>query len=135
MTDLAAQAVDELGAAFGSGDPDVVLALFADSGEVVYAGSEPGEVAVGKTAFKALLEQLFARDERYCWRATSVAAVDDAGRLYVVADADLSVHPIGPGQSVGPAAEVVPYRVSGVLERQGPSWRWRLCQGSEPTGS
>jgi hypothetical protein len=132
MTAAAAQLVDQLGAAFLSGDVDVVLALFAEPGEVIYAGSEPGEVAVGKPALKALLDELFARDERYCWRATSVAAVEDGGRLYVVADSELSVHPVGDGDALGPATEVVPYRVSGVLERQGSGWRWRLCQGSEP---
>jgi ketosteroid isomerase-like protein len=123
MTDRAARAVDELGDAFLSGDTDAVLALFADVGEVVYAGSEPGEVAVGKNAIKALLDELFARDERYSWRATSVVTLENGGRWYVVAECVLTVHPSG---------EQVPYRVTGVLEYEGAAWRWRLCQGSEP---
>jgi hypothetical protein len=135
MTEPATYAVDELGTAFHSGDPDAVLALFADTGEVVYTGSEPGEVAVGRAAFATLLDDLFAREERYCWRAVSVAAVEDAGRLYVVAECDLTVHPIGPGNRTGPATERAPYRISGVLEQQGSAWRWRLCHGSEPSGS
>ena len=123
MIAVATQAVDELGAAFLSGDTDAVLLLFADVGEVVYAGSEPGEVAVGKPALKELLAELFARDERYGWQATSVVAVEDTGRLYIVAECELTVHPSG---------EQVPYRVTGVLELHGAAWRWRLCQGSEP---
>lgn len=133
MTETAARAVDELGAAFLAGDRDAVLALFADSGEVLYAGSEPGEVAAGRSALRALLDRLFARDERYCWRATSTVVAEEDGRLYVVADCDLTVHPVGPDQSAGPATELVAYRIGGALERHGTSWLWRLCQGSEPS--
>lgn len=131
----ATQAVDLLGSMFLDGDTAAVCALFADTGEVVYAGSEPGEIAVGLTALAALLDQLFSREERYCWRATSVAAFNSAGLLFVVADSELSVHPVDADQSAGPASERAPYRISGVLEPHGSSWRWRLCQGSEPSAA
>jgi hypothetical protein len=124
--------VDALGAAFLSGDPDRVLGHFASTGHIVYAGSEPGEVAVGRVALQALLAELFGRDERYSWRTTSVSAAGTATTLYVVADADLLIHPEPPGAPVFPATETIPYRVSGVLEREAAGWRWRLCQGSEP---
>ena len=129
-SDVAA-AVDSLGAAFLSGEPDVVLDLFATTGDVVYAGSEPGEVAVGKEAIRPLLEALFDRAERYSWRTTSVAAVGTSDTLYVVADTDLFVHAAtdAPGD---PAVDQFPYRISGVLEREGAEWRWRMCHGSEP---
>lgn len=130
--EVATRAVNELGAAFLSGSTTAVLAHFAETDDIVYAGSESGEVAVGKGAVTVLLDELFGRDERYCWHATSVAALESSGLLYVVAESDLAVHPIGAGQLLGPAAEQVPYRVSGVLEQHGSSWRWRLCQGCEP---
>jgi len=129
----AADAVDALGAAFLSGDPDTVLDHFASTGDVVYAGSESGEVAVGKHAIRSLLEALFSRDERYSWRTTSLSAGGNHDTLYLVADADLFVHPTVPGARVYPTSEQLPYRISGVLERERAGWRWRLCQGSEPT--
>jgi hypothetical protein len=128
-----AHAVDSLGAAFLTGHPDVVLDRFASSGDVVYAGSEPGEVAVGKDAIRSLLEAMFNRPERYSWRTTSVSSAGTADTLYVVADADLFVHP-ATDAPVEPAIEQFPYRISGVLEREGADWRWRMCHGSEPTG-
>lgn len=129
-SDVAA-AVDGLGTAFLTGDPDTVLDCFASIGEVVYAGSEPGEVAVGREAIRTLLEGLFARAERYSWRTTSVSSAGTPDSRYVVVDADLFVHPVTDA-AVEPAVETFPYRISGVLERETAGWRWRLCHGSEP---
>jgi len=129
---VAGAAVDALGTAFLSGDADAVLRQFATAGDVVYAGSEPGEVAVGRAAVRALLADLFSRDERYSWRTTGVASTGGPDIRYVVAEADLFVHPCPDGSVVGPATEQASYRVTGVLEREPEGWRWRLCQGSEP---
>jgi hypothetical protein len=133
-TSTVAAAVDSLGAAFLSGRPDAVLDHFASSGDVVYAGSEPGEVAVGRAAIRSLLEALFGRSERYSWRTTGVSAAGTADTLYIVADADLFVHRSSESP-LDPAGECFPYRISGVLEREGAVWRWRMCHGSEPTGA
>jgi len=132
-TSEVAHAVNSLGTAFLTGDPDVVLNRFASTGEVVYAGSEPGEVAVGREAIRSLLEGLFGRAERYSWCTTSVSSVGTPDTLYVVVDANLFVHPVTDG-SVKPAVEKFPYRISGVLERERAALRWRLCHGSEPAG-
>jgi len=128
---LAAAAVDALGTAFLSGDPDTVLRHFATTADPIYAGSEPGEVALGRAALRSLLEDLFSRDERYSWRTTRVAVTGGDDVLHLVADADLLVHPCVNG-TAGPATEQAPYRITGVLEREPEGWRWRLCQGSEP---
>jgi hypothetical protein len=128
---IAAAAVDALGTAFLSGDIDTVLPHFAATGDPVYVGSEPGEVAVGRAALRALLEELFSRDERYSWRTTRVTVTGRDDVLHLVADADLLVHPCVNG-TAGPATEQAPYRITGVLEREPEGWRWRLCQGSEP---
>ena len=52
---VARTAVDHLGECFLRADVDAVLAAFAQSGPVVYAGSERGEVAVGRSALRTLL--------------------------------------------------------------------------------
>ena len=128
---IASDAVDALGAAFLSGEPDTVLAQFATTGDPIYAGSEPGEVAVGRAALRALLGELFGRDERYSWRTTSVTWGGGSDVVHLLAEADLFVHPVR-DDTTGPATEQVPYRITGVLEREPAGWRWRLCQGSEP---
>ena len=128
-------AVDRLGSRFRQADVDAVLAEFAPTGEVVYAGSEHGEVAVGRAALRALLVGLLDREERYSWRAGEVHEVVTEDSIHLVAEAELTVHV--PDEATGWRPEQrVPYRLSGVLERvpgPGPTvWRWRLCQGSEP---
>ncbi len=128
---VARAAVDALGTAFLSGDPDAVLQHFAGTGEVIYAGSEPGEVAVGKAALRSLLEELFQRDERYSWRTTSVATAGSDHVVHLVTEAILLIHPYRDGAAQSPA-EQIPYRIAGVLERETDRWLWRLCQGSEP---
>lgn len=129
----AARLVDGLGDAFASGDVATVLRRFAADGDVLYAGSEAGEVAVGAAAVSALLEDLFARDERYSWRCRAVHVL----RLHpgavgpsvaVVAEATLTVHPVAGG---APIENDLPYRVSGLLEEEGDRWVWRMCQGAE----
>jgi hypothetical protein len=129
---VATALVDDLGKAFKAGDADAVLAQFCGEGEVLYAGSEAGELAVGHQAIRSLLDGLFARDERYSWASDGVLVVPCGTAVSLLADVTLLVHPYVDG-SPGDAAEQVPYRISGALERVGDVWRWRLCQGSEPT--
>jgi uncharacterized protein (TIGR02246 family) len=132
--DEIAAAIDRLGDAFATGEPDRVLSQFVPDDAVMYAGSEPGELAVGRPALRALLTTLFARDERYRWRCGHPHVVETAHGVFVIADATLTVHPVGedPAATRGSAAESFPYRVSGLLENSRGSWRWRACHGSEP---
>jgi hypothetical protein len=127
--DEATDVVNVLGAAFGAGDLDAALATFATGCEVMYVGSEPGEHAIGRAALRALLGDLFARDERYLWRCESVHVSHSPRDVAVLADTRLYVLPAGGGV---PTAHV-PYRVGGVLVPEQSGWRWRYCQGSEPT--
>jgi hypothetical protein len=135
---IARAAVNRLGARFLEADVDAVLAEFAGSGEVLYAGSEPGEVAVGHPVLRALFEDLLGREERYSWVAGEVHEVVTDDTVHLVAEAELTVHV--PDRSTGwRPHERLPYRLTGVLQREpgaGPaSWRWRLCQGSEPVAT
>jgi hypothetical protein len=129
---IARAAVDSLGVAFLAGDANAVLENFAASGDILYAGSEPGEIALGHAALRALLQELFARDERYSWSATSVVTTGGDDQLYLVAEADLLVHPHRSGTTAATPSEQIRYRVSGVIEREHDTWSWRMCQGSEP---
>jgi hypothetical protein len=135
---VARAAVDRLGTCFLEGDVDAVLAEFAESGDVLYGGSEQGEVAVGRPALRALLDDLLSRSERYSWRAGEVHEVVGTDTIYAVAEVELTVH-VPDGSGRWRPDERVPYRLSGVLQRdpgsQHAPWRWRLCQGSEPVAA
>lgn len=128
--------IDALGDAFAEGDVGRVVAMFATEGDVIYAGSESGEVAVGRPALRKLLAEIFARDERYDWKCNAVHVTACPSGFAVLAEATLFVAPV-PGtvhaaQATGSARESFAYRVSGLLEHGDAGWRWRFCHGSEP---
>ena len=128
---MAADLVDALGAAFESGDVRAVLQCFAADGDVLYAGSEAGEIAVGKAELRDLLGELFAREERYSWRSGTTHVLANPTGAVLVADALLAIHAVADGAVI--EAEV-PYRISGLVEQApGGRWVWRMCQGAEPT--
>ena len=128
----AAVVVNALGDAFATGEVDAVVERFTDLGQMMYAGSEHGEVAVGLPALRRLLADLFSRSERYSWRCTSVHITGSTAGYSIVADATLFVDP-WPSRPDGPTGASFPYRVSGLLEESDDGWRWRFCHGSEPT--
>ena len=125
--------IEALGAAFAAGSVEAVVRRFAPEGEVMYTGSEWGEVAVGLPALRQLLTELFARGERYSWGCDSVQAVACGAGFAVLADATLFVDASPHDPDV--ARQTVPYRVSGLLEGHDGDWRWRVCHGSEPVSS
>jgi hypothetical protein len=129
--DEASDIIHALGEAFRAGDVDAVTAQFATEGDVIYAGSERGEVALGLADLRSLLADVFARDERYSWRCDAVRVASCAAGFAVLADATLFVDPY-PDTTDGAGRLTLPYRVSGLLESENENWRWRTCHGSEP---
>jgi hypothetical protein len=131
--DEAGAIIHTLGEAFRLGDVEAATGQFASGGEVIYAGSERGEVALGLTGLRSLLTDVFARAERYSWRCNSVHVAPCAAGFAVLADATLFVHPYPEADADADAErESHPYRVSGLLENEDGNWRWRFCQGAEP---
>ncbi len=121
-------AADRLSAAFAARDVDAALDCFVTDSDIGYAGSERDETAAGRDAVSALLKAVFSRDEAYSWRVTEarVHAYGRCANLFAEAD----------GLARTETGETVPfpYRISGVLEEDaGGRWRWRHCQGAEPT--
>lgn len=128
----AGRLVESLGAAFGAADVEAVMSLFAAEGDILYAGSEAGEVAGDRAALRVMLAELFRREERYSWRCHGVHVTSCAAGVAVLAEATLFVDPTLPSGQRSGAREAVPYRVSGLLEELHGAWRWRWCHGSEP---
>ena len=106
---------------------------FTDQGEVTYAGSERGEIAVGLPALRLLLADLFSRGERYSWSCDSVHVTACAAGFAVLADATLFVDP-WPSRATRPDARERS-RIASAASSRCPttSWRWRVCHGTEPT--
>lgn len=123
---LVHDAVAALSDAFAARDVDAVLACFAP-GEVLYAGSEAGEWAIGRPALAALLDEVLGRDEAYAFAPVMPRGVRRGGLLHVLCDAT------GTATGRSGESETFAYRLTGVLEQHGERWLWRSLSGSEPT--
>jgi hypothetical protein len=120
-------AVADLSDAFAARDLGEALACFVPGDEIGYAGSERAETAAGRDALTALLGDVFLRPEAYAWTATAATVHEYGTSAYVFAEAE------GLVRTDAGETETFPYRVSGVVELVGGRWRWRHCQGGEPT--
>jgi len=126
ISDLA-EAVDRLGAAFLAQDVAAALDCFVPGEDITYVGSEAGERASGRAGLVALFGELFARPEAYTWRIRELSAHRYGDLAYLLAEVD------GAEVTADGTAEEFGYRLSGLLELVDGGWRWRVCQGSEPS--
>jgi ketosteroid isomerase-like protein len=120
-------AVRDLSEAFAARDLGAALACFVAGDDLGYAGSERDETANGRDALTALLGKVFLRDEAYAWTVTAATVHRYGDRAYVFTEAD------GLIRGDAGVTDSFPYRVSGMVELVDGRWRWRHCQGGEPT--
>jgi SnoaL-like protein len=120
-------AIQDLSDAFTARDLAAALACFAPGEDIGYAGSEKDETASGRPAVSALLAALFLRPEAYGWTTHTATVHRYGSKAYIYAEAEGVVHP-DTGKT-----ETFPYRLAGAVELTKGRWRWRHCQGSEPT--
>ena len=121
--------LDRTSERFLARDLDGLLELFSPDEDILLAGSEMGEVARGREDIRSSLVELFGRPEAYSfqWDTRNVSANGDVA--WVFAEGSVAVH-----QDDG-AIERLPYRMSGVLQRVGNQWLWRMFVGSEPVAA
>lgn len=117
-------ALDALGRRIAAKDPAFVE-LFAPDDDVRLIGSEHGELAEGRAAIGALLAGFFASPVRLGWEWSRRDATVAGDIAWLFADGVVVV-----GDADGEARR--PYCLTGVLQRIGGEWRWRLFHGSEP---
>lgn len=103
-------------------DPAIAEEFVPDA---MLVGSEPGEVARGREAIRALFAGIHARPYRVTWQWDSVDATveDEVGWFF--AEGSVVIEQDG-GQTR------LAYRLAGVLHQFDGQWRWRLFHGSEP---
>jgi hypothetical protein len=124
IRDQVFQALERFESSVAARDP-ALLSEFAEVADVRLVGSEVSEVATGSAEVEALVNRLFELPVqiRWEWRRRDVSFIGDVAWLFAQGEAVLS----GEGTE-----QRVPYRMTGVLERRGDTWRWRHFHGSEP---
>ncbi len=124
--DIAA-ALETWNASASRGDIDAFMQLFDQSGQIILAGSDRGEVFRGKAAIRTWLSGLFEH-HRFSWDLSHADIDSNGNTAWVFVDGVMSVT-----DESGPAKKT-PYRFSGVMVKRGHDWKWRMFNGSIPAG-
>lgn len=106
-------------------DLEGILALFSSDADVSLVGSEAGETARGPSELRSFFEQLFRRPGTFSfdWRSREISARGDVAWFFADATAIYTE-----GENV----TTVPYRMTGILERENNRWLIAHYHGSEP---
>ena len=115
-------ALGRLGRLMYERDPAIADEFVADA---MLVGSEPGEVAHGREAIRALFAGIHARPHRVTWQWDRVDATVESEIGWFFADGAVVIEDAGEQRRLA-------YRLAGVLQRVDNAWRWRLFHGSEP---
>lgn len=102
-----------------------ILDEFVAADDTLMVGARAGDRAQGLAQIAEAFQRMFQMPETvsFVWREVDVAVRGEVAWLH--ADGQIVLH--------GDAGEQrFPYRLAGVLEPQGPRWKWRLFQGSQP---
>jgi ketosteroid isomerase-like protein len=101
---------------------------FADEfvSDALLVGSEPGEVARGREAVRALIATFHALPARFTWEWERIDSSVHGDTAWFFAE--------GHVVKEEPSGECTqrPYRLSGVLRAEGSHWLWCFFHGSEP---
>jgi hypothetical protein len=111
--------------AFVSGKDMAFLSEFAPTADIRLVGSEGHEIAEGPEQIRAFLKKLFALPITISWDWQTRAVSSSGSIAWVFASGEAVI-------SSGNDEKRLPYRMTGVLERHGDRWLWRLFHGSEP---
>ena len=118
-------ALDAFNEMLAQRDLEGILGLFVSDADVSLAGSEAGEIAIGRSELRSFFERIFRRAGtfNFDWRSCQVSAQGDVAWFF--ADATASY-------TEGENITAMPYRTTGILERRGNRWLFAHYHGSEP---
>jgi ketosteroid isomerase-like protein len=103
-------------------DPAMADEFVADA---LLVGSEPGEIARGREAIRALIAAIHSKPYRVTWQWDRVDATVEGDLGWFYADGAVVIEDAGELRRLA-------YRLAGVLQQVDNIWRWRLFHGSEP---
>ncbi|HQU34783.1 MAG TPA: nuclear transport factor 2 family protein [Thermoanaerobaculaceae bacterium] len=104
------------------------MGLFEDSDDILFVGSDKGEVFQGRTAIARFMAKLFALPFTFSFDMQQVVIKRSGPFAWAYVDGNM-VHTGDNGQ-----AKKMPYRFSVAMVRTGGAWKWQLFDGAVPGG-
>lgn len=117
-----AAALAALNAALSARDPAIVGHFHRSA---LFIGSEPGEMARGRTEIAALFARILGSPATVQFHWTSIETAQSGSTLWFFADGEVEI--VAQGRETRRT-----YGLTGVLVKGRHGWRWRLFHGSEP---
>jgi ketosteroid isomerase-like protein len=114
--------------ATSSSDLERTLNSFDETGKILLAGSDSGEIYRGKEEIRGWLAAIY-KNHSFSWEMNQVDIDGYENTAWVFVDGFMVVKNTSTGK-----VRRTPYRFTGILVRKGTLWKWRLFDGSIPAG-
>jgi uncharacterized protein (TIGR02246 family) len=119
-----------LNAACAARDLAAFMALFEDGDDILFVGSDAGEVFRGREAVSRFMEKLFGLPFVFSFDLQDVTLRQDGDFAWAFVGGSM-IRSGDQGSSAGKVARS-PYRFSISMARREGQWRWQLFHGSVP---
>lgn len=122
--------LDALNAACANRDIRAFMELFGDSDEILFVGSDTGEVYQGRKATADFMQMLFNLPFIFSFDLKNLTLRQDGNAAWIFTDGNM-IHTGDKGKAAGNVS-TKPYRFSVTLVKHDGRWSWRLFHGSVP---
>src|ERR1035437_2263488 len=122
--------LDALNAACANRDIRAFMELFGDSDEILFVGSDKGEVYQGRKATADFMQMLFNLPFIFSFDLKNLTLRQDGNTAWIFTDGNM-IHTGDKGNAAGNVS-TKPYRFSVTLVKHDGRWSWRLFHGSVP---
>ncbi len=121
-----------LNAACAARDLDAFMALFDESDDILFVGSDKGEVFHGREAVRGFMRKLYGLPFVFSFDLTNATVRQEGDHGWVFVDGNM-IRTGDRGDAAGKVGKG-PYRFSIVMVRRPAGWKWQLFNGSVPAG-
>ncbi len=133
MSDSDAQiraTLSALNSACAARDVDAFLALFDPSDEILFVGSDKGEVFHGREAIRGFMKRLYGLPFVFAFDLEKVTVRQEGDHGWVFVDGNM-IRTGDRGKAAGKTG-TGPYRFSITMVKRDSGWKWQLFNGSVP---
>ena len=122
--------LDALNAACANRDIRGFMELFSDTDDILFVGSDKGEVYQGRKSTADFMQMLFGLPFVFSFDLNNVTLRQDGNSAWIFSDGNM-IHTGDKGKSTGKVSSK-PYRFSVTLVKHDGRWKWQLFHGSVP---
>jgi ketosteroid isomerase-like protein len=121
------EALNRFNAAAQNASTDQIMSLFDDSENIIFIGSDSGEIWRGSEQIRGHLNSIFP-EEHVNLEMDRIDIDYNNNTAWVFVDGSINI-----SNDKGEKFQA-PYRFTAILVKKGSEWKWRMFSGSTPGG-